>query len=258
MILALAVAATFASANLTEPPVIDIETKIAQLRVEKMAEQDVSFLEIFDADGRKVQEAKLLNIRQIIKRDVRVLAEEPEPQSSNSIMLELKVGDDGTMFLQPVLMVEMGGAFEIAQSRFELGAERQEAFQMITSPKIRVVAGQLAKILISAPVQYMEVQKDGRFSLITMDDGEGVSVEVAVRPTEQGVKFETLQIVLKEIVSREPVDGVLLDIGKPVTRTSTLTAQLDLPRQQVLLVPIQPVSAESGQLFILISAVVKE
>lgn len=108
------------------------------------------------------------------------------------------------------------------------------------APRVTTVANQTAKIMIVQYPQYMEKQSDVNFQLRWMRDPDwvGVAVQCKLRPVDQTDNTVLIDSVLEAnwIQSRETIDRVSLDVGKPVIVHNRIQVSVSLDSDQWCLV----------------------
>lgn len=158
----------------------------------------------------------------------------------------------GTAYM---FLVSLSGSFSVGDATFDLASGDRGDFRMISAPHVALASGQAASIEVAAPVQWMRPDADGRFS-VQSDDAitEGVTLHVTASTHKNGIELQNLDIEFREVAWREPVEQVNLDIGYPAMRKTRVNTALTIPDGYGLLVPLQPVTANAGQIYVLLTA----
>ena len=95
----------------------------------------------------------------------------------------------------------------------------------IFAPNILVRAGQDAAVFIkpSSSFQYLQRLDNGLFELHEADSLTGAELHTTVRPNVNGtLQIDPFKIILTTVKSREKIEGVDLNIGKPIVSQDTL------------------------------------
>lgn len=90
----------------------------------------------------------------------------------------------------------------------------------LAAPKIRTMAGEEASIAVGStlPLQFMERTRDGLFEVNALQD-ENVGLFLSLNPTkagDDGIMTCELSFRYSWVKEREKIDGVNLEIGRPV------------------------------------------
>jgi hypothetical protein len=138
-------------------------------------------------------------------------------------------------------------------------AAEQHGFRTALAPKIVTSSGQRASIRVASDVQWMEPNPDGSFSVKTGEE-ETEGITIALTPRVEGglTRSDDITIEFREVARREPVEGVNLAIGRPVFRSSLVRTNAEWQGDNVVIVPLQPLTERSGLIYVLIRAEVAE
>ncbi len=99
--------------------------------------------------------------------------------------------------------------------------------EMISSPRVVVLLNHSFEISIGSqqPVEYFEKRPDGLFELKRGNEQTGLSISANVAQGESGkLLLRDLTIRLQSIEKREPIEGVSLDVGRPIVKTQESVA----------------------------------
>jgi hypothetical protein len=94
--------------------------------------------------------------------------------------------------------------------------------QTIGQPTITAVMGEPFTIEVSSdtPIEYLEKRADGLFELKRLDEKAGFSISATFEPGESSrIVIKDFKISLRSIARRVPIEGVTLDVGRPVVET---------------------------------------
>jgi len=96
--------------------------------------------------------------------------------------------------------------------------------ELIARPKVITLLNDpnnACKILIQSeqPIEYFEKRPDGLFELRRDDEQIGLSLAFSVAEGKSGrVVLRDLTIGLRSVEGRSPIEGVTLDVGRPIVR----------------------------------------
>jgi hypothetical protein len=127
-------------------------------------------------------------------------------------------------------------------------AQREPGVTVLAAPKLAVIAGQSGVIQIQTQqiFTYLQPLGDGKFQAKHTDFMElGMKFVLGVQPVEEdnrSVEVSPLEIQLAVLDGREPVDGLDLDVGKPIIATRSLktTAKMKLGVTRMIPIPSGP------------------
>ena len=130
----------------------------------------------------------------------------------------------------------------------EPGPPAEANVDLITEPRLRVVAGEKAVILTRSQLQYFEAADDGLYALRTSGEQDAPGVELGCTVTPDDDDRLVLDIDLKLVLMerREALPGVKLDVGRPVLRTHQVSTRLSIAQDEWALVSAQQVESASG------------
>ncbi len=104
--------------------------------------------------------------------------------------------------------------------------EAGSGLESLMAPTIRTIANDPAVIRIGQEgVQYFERAKDGLFDLKTVDDFTGYVFSCTPAPVAPGEVRVKWSVEVHRVKERAPIEGVSLDIGKPVITTESLATE---------------------------------
>ncbi len=101
--------------------------------------------------------------------------------------------------------------------------------KVLTTPMVVTLPDHESAIFVGGTeaFQYMQRQADGRFTLDSVALEVGIKIEFKVIPEkDKWVKLSPLKIQVCSVQDREPIDGVDLNIGKPIVTKEE--SELDL------------------------------
>jgi hypothetical protein len=107
--------------------------------------------------------------------------------------------------------------------------------QALSSPRVVVACGNTFEIqIVSQPeIEYFEKRSDGLFELKKLSEETGLRISPRVVKTESDrIRLENLAIRLRSIEAREPIEGLSLDVGRPIIRAfeATMTVEVEPKR----------------------------
>jgi len=112
----------------------------------------------------------------------------------------------------------------------------------ISSPKVLVLAGQSFTIAVGQdiPIEYFEKVREGLYEQKRSHEMTGYITSGTVEMTKSGqIILRDLTIQLRTVESRVPIEGVSLNVGRPiiVQRTHTMTMCVEPDRDYGCLLP---------------------
>jgi hypothetical protein len=127
-------------------------------------------------------------------------------------------------------------------------AQKEPGVTVLAAPKLAVVARQSAVLQIQSQqiFTYLEPLGEGTFKAKHTDPMElGIKFVLGVQPVEgdkRAIEVSPLEIQLAVLDGREPVDGLDLDVGKPIVATRSLktTAKMKLGVTRMIPIPSGP------------------
>ncbi|MCA9254501.1 MAG: hypothetical protein KDA33_02640 [Phycisphaerales bacterium] len=133
-----------------------------------------------------------------------------------------------------------------------------ETLKALAAPRLLVNSGQTASFCSGSERQYLE--KDGdclRLRSTAQDESdpifgmaEGTSLEVCATLQDDGViRIEPFVFQYRFMVGREPIEGVALDVGRPIIRTRRMSTSLVM-RQRATAVFAFPRDSEDEPLIL--------
>lgn len=113
-------------------------------------------------------------------------------------------------------------------------------WEIVTAPRVLVAIGQSASISVGRPIPYLKQQSDSCLAVETDDSlFEGVSLTLtATRANEEGVRFERMRLKVSRAVGRQPLEGVPLDVGRPIIDTRETELNNTLPAGSIAIIPL--------------------
>lgn len=113
-------------------------------------------------------------------------------------------------------------------------------WEIVTAPRVLVAIGQSASISVGRPIPYLKRQSDSCLAVETDDSlFEGVSLTLtATRANEDGVRFERMRLKVSRAVGRQPLEGVPLDVGRPIMDTRETELNNTLPADRIAVIPL--------------------
>jgi hypothetical protein len=126
--------------------------------------------------------------------------------------------------------------------------QKNPGVSVLAAPKLAVVAGRSGVIQIQTEqvFTYLEPLGEGKFQAKHTTPTElGMKFVLGVKPVTgdaQAVQVSPLEIELAVLDGREPVEGLDLDVGKPIIATRSLktTAKLKLGDKRIIPIPSGP------------------
>ena len=101
----------------------------------------------------------------------------------------------------------------------KLAYDKIPGITVLSEPSLVTVQGEKAQITIGSPgTDFLEPVpgQQGIFRAVHIDEGPTVALACLVQPKESGYLEVTLQFDITRLTRREPLEGVDLDVGRPV------------------------------------------
>jgi len=109
-----------------------------------------------------------------------------------------------------------------------------KAVQMISSPKVIVLLNESFQVAVHSQqgVEYLQKRPDGLFELKRLVKKTGLTIKANVAEGDrEHIILRDLTTRLRSIEGREPIEGVSLDVGRPIVETQeyrrTITLEPD-------------------------------
>ncbi|MEP0846235.1 MAG: hypothetical protein HRF50_05365 [Phycisphaerae bacterium] len=113
-------------------------------------------------------------------------------------------------------------------------------WEIVTAPRVLVAIGQSASISVGRPIPFLKQQDDLCLAVETDESlFEGVSLTLtATRADEEGVRFERMRLKVSRAVGRQPLEGVPLDVGRPIIDTRETELNNTLAADRIAVIPL--------------------
>ena len=114
-------------------------------------------------------------------------------------------------------------------------------------PPLVVESGAKRRLEVSAmlPVQYLERRSDNLFELKEIELPTGVDVVLSAEREDQGtIRLTDIFITLRWIASRQRIDGVRLNVGRPVLQSEKFRFYLRVDPERDYGILIEPKGSE--------------
>lgn len=177
---------------------------------------------------------------------------------------------DGALRIKPpVFFLGDDGALRIGRRVWRLGAALDDAergierpgspFQVLSAPRVQCRAGDEAVISIGSPVDYLLRDERGclRPADGERDPMETEGVVIRLRPTQitdEAVEFDPVEVRLRRVVRREAIEGVPMDVGRPVMREDHLERGFRLVGDDVAVMLLSRMDeGTDGPIFVVVS-----
>jgi len=205
--------------------------------------------------------------------EIRVMELDLDSVANNVItfsgeVLEFQHGPDGsspTIVTGPAARIEIGeqqwslDTLELVAEHADDGNDAHASVRPMTSiaaPRILTRIGQAAAIAVGKQIPYLERDADGHLQVRTDEDSfEGLRVTVEPEPHDgEGVSIKRLRVHFGLLAGREPLDGVPLDVGKPIMSSVAITGSVTIPPGHVAVIPMPTWDSELDPILVLIRA----
>jgi len=119
-------------------------------------------------------------------------------------------------------------------------AEAESPFTILSAPRIACRYGQSAMIAVGKQIHYLEHDDEGHLVLRTEEDMfEGVRITIEPEGNRpEGVSVKRLRVHFGLLSGREELEGVPLDVGRPIISSVGITGSFTLPPGHVAVVPM--------------------
>ena len=132
-------------------------------------------------------------------------------------------------------------------------------FEIVSAPQLLVLLGQEAAVQMGRPVAHLEKSDGDCLRVVTVPEHvEGASIRLT--PTQMqadGVRFERIRVSVTRVESRLPIEGVPLDVGRPVLDTRETELNITLPPDKIAMIPLPGRAGEPALVAFLMASVVK-
>jgi len=202
-----------------------------------------------EPEGHYVIDAKIMAVRADDQHEIQVKGESVEMQPSQG---STKAGNISIGALGHLQIGQWTVTFDENGSLLwngEPGPPAEANVELITEPRLHVIAGKKAMIMTRSLLQYFESTGDGLFALRTSgeEDAPGVELGCMVTPEKDNRVVLDIDLKLTLMESREEIPGVKLDVGRPILLTREIATRLKIAQDQWALVSAQQVESASGE-----------
>lgn len=114
-------------------------------------------------------------------------------------------------------------------SAFKTWVNNTDGVKVLASPIFLIVPNRIATVNAKSPrkIQYLKQIKTGVFTLEEEKVTTGVTIKAAVQDAGKGkFRLKPLSVSVTAIKGREPIEGVKLDVGKPIVTTTSIQTSL--------------------------------
>lgn len=129
-------------------------------------------------------------------------------------------------------------------------------WNLVAAPQIVAAIAQEAEITIGRQVTYLE--KNGPDCLVVRespDAFEGVSVKLKVeRASDREIRFSNIELNFSQVTGRQSVEGVPLDVGRPIISSRATSLGLTIAPDQIASIPLPQSPGEQTLMIFLMAA----
>lgn len=101
--------------------------------------------------------------------------------------------------------------------------------KVLAAPTLVVVSDHVATFNVKSPrkLQYFRQLKNGAYALEEEEVTTGITIKVAVQEAgKQKIRLKPLSVSVTAVKGRESLDGVSLDVGKPILTTTSISTSV--------------------------------
>lgn len=114
-------------------------------------------------------------------------------------------------------------------------------WRILAGPRLLLLLGQDASAEVGRSVPYLVPEPDKRLRVEWLEGAEREGATVTIRADhirDDGVRFEKIELQMKTIARREPIQGLDLDVGKPIMETRQTQLSNTLAADKVAIIPL--------------------
>ena len=223
--LILAVACTLLLAGVLSSPATAVEVSEPTSRDTPMrVRKEGTFLPPLPAASSSDQEQFLLELAVYRVRgniSVKTLTVESVPPKVEGERAGLMAGS--LVFVAPTNFTIAGMELRADENGWTWDGKKQPPsdtrVEIIASPRVMVCSNNSFEISVGSqqPLEYLEKRPDGLFELKRLDEETGLTIKANVAEGDRdNIILRDLTIWLRSIEGREPIEGVSLDVGRPI------------------------------------------
>ena len=129
-------------------------------------------------------------------------------------------------------------------------------WKIIGAPKIVSAINQDAEISVGRPIAFLEKGGSDCLQLKYAPDArEGLTLKLrAERIDARESRFSSIEVKVSQVTGRQPVDGVPLDVGRPIIDTRETSLSLTIAVDQIAVIPLPQAPGEPAVLIFLTAA----
>lgn len=127
------------------------------------------------------------------------------------------------VFLAPTNFIIAGMELRASENGWTWDGQKHPPYdakvEIIASPRVMVCSKNSFEISVGSqqPLEYFEKRPDGLFELKSLDEETGLTIKANVAEGDRDrIILRDLTIRLRSIEGREPIEGVSLDVGRPI------------------------------------------
>lgn len=177
--------------------------------------------------------------------------------------------DGGVRWKPPVFELGDQGELRIGDRVWALGAALDDAergivqpdspFTVLSAPRVVCRVGEDAILSIGTPIEWLVLDDEGCLRRADERDGPLVQegVEIRLRLTlanDDAIELAPMDVTLRQMVGRETVSDLALDVGKPILRERRIHRDVRVLRDRVAIIPIVlDLESDEDPIFVVIS-----
>jgi hypothetical protein len=187
------------------------------------------FLFLFTGNGGAAEpyviDARIIAVAARGEKDIAIMgsrASVPTGDEEGPVVVggidEIRIGD---------LVITFDGGDEILWNG-ETEPPADAGVEVLMSPRMKATAGQPAGVVVASKLQYFHREDTGAWTLraTEQESAPGIEFICTVEPEEANMVAVEYDLKLVVMEGREKIEGVHLDVGRPVLRTRQMASRV--------------------------------
>ncbi|MFO0839793.1 MAG: hypothetical protein U1D55_14880 [Phycisphaerae bacterium] len=141
------------------------------------------------------------------------------------------------------------------ETKKDEGAGDAPPWQIYAAPRLILHFGQQGAVSVGRPVSYLVRDENGCLKVQESEEiSEGVVVTLTAKHFKDGeIRFEDIHLTSRRVTSRQPIDGVPLDVGAPVIDSRETILNISIKPESVGIIPL-PQGPDEPAILVFITA----